>query len=152
MIQAICAAAPLNRLFKIAVFLLFVGCVGVLNAQPEKEIRQMLAEQQKAWNNGDIDGFMEYYWKSDSLRFMTKEKVTKGWNATLKRYKQGYPDKTAMGELDFDILSVEVLSTEHALVTGKWTVMASNEKESGHFNLLLRKMNGKWRIVLDHTS
>lgn len=137
---------------KIKFVFLLVFVSGLIFAQPEKEIRQLLAEQQKAWNNGDIDGFMEYYWKSDSLRFMTKEKVTKGWSATLKRYKQGYPDKAAMGKLDFDILSVEVLSADHALVTGKWTVVASNEKQSGHFNLLFRRMNGEWRIVLDHTS
>lgn len=146
-------ATPLFQLcYKFAVLLLIAGWGGEIQAQPEKDIRNCLMAQQKAWNNGDIEGFMEYYWKSDSLRFMTKEKVTKGWNATLKRYKQGYPDKASMGKLDFDILSVEVLGAEHALVTGKWTVLASNEKQSGHFNLLFRRINGEWRIVLDHTS
>jgi uncharacterized protein (TIGR02246 family) len=152
MMDVIRAAALTRRALKIAVLIFCIGHFGELNAQPEKEIRALLSAQQKAWNDGDIEGFMEYYWKSDSLRFMTKEKVTKGWNATLKRYKQGYPDKASMGQLDFDILSVEILGAEYALVTGKWTVVAFNEKQSGHFNLLLRKLNGKWRIVLDHTS
>ena len=137
---------------KIKLFFLHIFISGILLAQPETEIRSLLNAQQSAWNEGDIEGFMEYCWKSDSLRFMTKERVTKGWNATLKRYKQGYPDKASMGKLDFDILSVEVLSEQHALVTGKWTVITSAERESGHFNLLLKRFGEQWRIVLDHTS
>ena len=46
-------------------------------AQDAYAIRSLLYKQQDAWNAGDIEGFMEYYWKSDSLCFMTKDGVTK---------------------------------------------------------------------------
>ena len=121
-------------------------------AQDESDIRSILSQQQQAWNSGNIDAFMDYYWESDSLRFMTKQGVTRGWMNTLERYKKGYPDKASMGNLDFDILSVELLSADAALVTGRWQVTANAEQNAGHFNLLFRKKQGRWLIVLDHTS
>lgn len=139
------------RTMKHLLFFLLLSSTAAF-AQPENEIRQVLNAQQKAWNSGSLEGFMQYYWKSDSLRFMTKERVTWGWDATLKRYQKGYPDKASMGKLDFDILSVELLSDRAALVTGKWSVAVGTESESGHFNLLLKKIHGDWKIVLDHTS
>ena len=129
---------------------LFIGHKA--HTQAENEIRSLLNEQQKAWNNGNLEAFMEPYWKSDSLRFMTQEKITKGWKQTLERYKKGYPDKASMGVLEFDIVSIEILCEDAALVTGHWLVKSGDERNEGHFNLLWRKKNGRWVIVLDHTS
>lgn len=39
-------------------------------ADAEISIREVLTKQQDAWNNGDLDLFMEGYWKSDSLQFI----------------------------------------------------------------------------------
>jgi uncharacterized protein (TIGR02246 family) len=121
-------------------------------AQDADAIRSLLYKQQDAWNAGDIEGFMEYYWKSDSLCFMTKDGVTNGWQNTLDRYKKGYPDKESMGKLTFDLIRIDVLATDAALVAGKWLVDSATKSAQGYFNLLLRKKSGKWLIVLDHTS
>ncbi len=137
---------------KILILSLFCFTILSIRAQNESEIRAVLNLQQNAWNAGNIEGFMVHYWNSDSLRFITKEKVTFGWKNTLDRYKKGYPDKSTMGKLDFDILSVELLSAESALVTGHWKVTASSKTSEGHFNLLFRKKQNRWVIVLDHTS
>ena len=32
-------------------------------------IKKILSSQQKCWNNGDIDGFMQGYWNSEKLVF-----------------------------------------------------------------------------------
>ncbi len=121
-------------------------------AQDADAIRSLLYKQQDAWNAGDIEGFMEYYWKSDSLCFMTKDGVTNGWQNTLDRYKKGYPDKESMGKLKFDLIRIDVLAPDAALVAGKWLVDSATKSAQGYFNLLLRKKSGKWLIVLDHTS
>lgn len=121
-------------------------------AQDADAIRSLLHKQQDAWNAGDIEGFMEYYWKSDSLCFMTKNGVTNGWQNTLERYKRGYPDKQSMGKLTFDLIRIDLLAPDAALVAGKWLVDSATKSAEGHFNLLLRKKNGQWLIVLDHTS
>ena len=118
----------------------------------EKEIRQLLAVQTESWNRGDIEGFMETYWKSDSLLFIGKSGVNRGWQATLNNYKRGYPDTAAMGKLAFELIEVKSLSSEYYFIVGKWMLARSIGDLSGHFNLLLRRINGKWRIVADHSS
>jgi uncharacterized protein (TIGR02246 family) len=121
-------------------------------AQDSNDIRTLLYNQQVAWNEGKIEEFMNYYWRSDSLWFMTKGGVTNGWKNTLERYKRSYPNKESMGKLTFDIIRVDVFTPDAALVAGKWLVDSVSKSAQGHFNLLLRKKNGQWVIVLDHTS
>lgn len=117
-----------------------------------QKIITVLAEQQKAWNDGDIDAFMKGYWNSDELSFIGKKGVTRGWSNTLTNYKKGYPDAAAMGKLNFEVLELRVLSYDAAYMIGKYTLLRENDSPSGHFNLLWNKINGNWLIVSDHTS
>jgi ketosteroid isomerase-like protein len=119
---------------------------------PEVAIRKLLDKQSRAWNEGNIEGFMEGYWKNDSLVFVGKSGVTYGWNNTLNNYKKGYPDTTAMGELKFTLLSVKKLSPEYYHVIGKWHLQRSIGNLEGHFTLLFRKLKGQWYIIADHSS
>lgn len=82
----------------------------------KKEISQVLSVQQKAWNNGNIEGYMQGYHKSDSLRFASGGNVTYGWRTTLERYSKGYPDKTTMGKLTFSEIDIKMISKTSALV------------------------------------
>lgn len=118
----------------------------------ETAIRQLLDKQTQAWNRGDIETFMETYWKSDSLMFIGKSGVTYGWTNTLNNYKKGYPDTTAMGKLSFDILLIKRLSFQYFQVIGKWHLQRSIGDLSGHYTLLIKKIKGKWVIISDHSS
>ena len=138
---------------KTAVLLLLLSSF-VLQAQEkeDKAIRRLLTEQTASWNKGDIEGFMQTYWKSDSLMFIGKSGVTNGWQNTLNNYKKGYPDTAAMGKLSFDIIQVKPVSKEYAFVIGKWMLQRTAGDLSGHYTLLLRKIKGEWKIVADHSS
>jgi ketosteroid isomerase-like protein len=118
----------------------------------EKQIRSTLDKQTAAWNRGDIEGFMDGYWRSDSLMFIGKSGVTYGWQNTLNNYKKGYPDTASMGKLHFDIIEVKRLSVLYFSVVGKWHLSRSIGDLSGHFTLLFRKVKNKWVIVSDHSS
>ena len=118
----------------------------------EAAIRAVLAAEQIAWNNGNIEVFMEGYWKSDSLQFMSNRGVNHGWQETLDGYKVGYPDRAAMGTLSFEILSVKPINEIHFLVMGRFhLVRTSNNNLDGNFTLLFKKIDGKWVAVYDHT-
>jgi ketosteroid isomerase-like protein len=116
------------------------------------EIEKVLNAQTKAWNEGDIEKYMEGYWHSDSLLFIGKNGVTKGWTATLERYKKSYPGKEGMGKLDFTILSEEKMGNELYLVIGKWHLQREKDELGGHFSLIWKNINGKWVIITDHSS
>lgn len=114
-------------------------------------IRAVMETQQIAWNNGDIDKFMEGYWKSDSLKFMSNRGINKGWLATLEGYKKGYPDRAAMGTLRFEFLSIQPIDESHFLVMGKYFLTRVSNNLEGKFTLIFQKIDGKWVAIYDHT-
>lgn len=120
-------------------------------------IVSVLNYQETKWNEGDINGYMDGYLHSDSLKFITKKGVTYGWENTLQKYKKSYPDKAAMGHLKYDVISIEALCDHKAMMTGKWTLttFGSNNLKNeivGYFTLIWQKYDGKWFIIIDHTS
>jgi beta-aspartyl-peptidase (threonine type) len=115
-------------------------------------IETVLRDQAEAWNAGNLDKFMEHYWQSDDLTFSSGGKTTRGWNATLNRYREKYPSPEKMGKLKFDNLEVTPLGSEAALVLGQWHVERESEPLSGNFSLVVRKRNDRWLIIHDHTS
>ena len=102
------------------------------------QITNHMAQQSKAWNTGDVSGFMDYYWKSDSLRFIGKRGITWGWQSTFDNYKKSYPDKAAMGTLKFGVKSHEYLAQDKVLTIGTLGTNLSNQRTRRwnlHFNL-----------------
>jgi hypothetical protein len=118
----------------------------------EKAIRALLAAQTKAWNEGNLVGFMEGYLPSDSLLFVGKSGPTYGFNNTLNNYKKGYPDTASMGKLTFTLLAVTPIEKKHYRVLGKWSLQRSKGDISGFFTLLFQKIKGKWFVIQDHSS
>ena len=59
-------------------FVLLIFNFTVANAQPDadQKVLQVLKLQEQDWNRGDINGFMQGYWNSDSLQFVSKNGVT----------------------------------------------------------------------------
>lgn len=123
-----------------------------LTGKDKNEILTVLRNQQAAWNEGDIAAFMNGYWKSDSLKFIGKKGLTYGWQNTLDNYRKSYPDKKTMGILEFEIISVEGIGTEAALVIGKWSLKRDNDHPAGYFSLVWKRVGGEWVIVADHSS
>ena len=122
------------------------------NERIAAEVRRVMDAQVAAWNAGDIDGFMQGYWKSEKLVFVSGETVTKGWQPTIDRYKKNYDSRAKMGTLRFSDLEVNVLSKDSAAVLGSWALAREKDNPKGKFTLIFRKMKDGWRIVHDHTS
>jgi len=121
-------------------------------AKPETEIRAVLDAQVAAWNGGDLDTFMQGYWKSEKTEFVGSSGIQRGWQAVLDRYRKTYPDRRAMGTLTFSNLEITVLSPSAALVLGEWRLQREADHPGGVFTLVFRKFPEGWRIIHDHTS
>lgn len=115
-------------------------------------IETVLRTQEAAWNRGDIAGFMDGYAQNDSTLFAGKTRVNLGWQKVLDQYKRSYPDKSAMGTLQFDLIRIKVLDESNAYVVGKWTLTETDKASSGHFVLILEKGDKGWKITVDGTS
>lgn len=118
-------------------------------------IRAVLAAQQDAWNRGDVEGYMAAgYWQSPQLVFLSGGTITRGYEPVLARYKQNYQQAgKEMGRLEFRETEVELLAPDIALARGRWDLaMESKASVGGRYSLLLRKLDGGWRVVQDHSS
>jgi ketosteroid isomerase-like protein len=131
---------------------LFLCLASFAQKADEQAVRKLMDVQTSAWNAGNIDAFMETYWKNDSLLFVGGSGPTYGWQTTLNNYKKRYPDTVAMGKLHFDLLQLNPMPGNYYFVLGKWHLQRTIGDIGGFFTLLFRKINGKWVIIADHTS
>lgn len=140
-------------LLKMIILLQFSASVLAQESNEDfEQIRKIFLQQEKDWNRGDIDAFMKAYWKSEELQFGGANGITRGWQQTLENYKKGYPDKEAMGRLSFQIKDMTQHSDDVVSLTGSWELERINDRPGGHFLLIWRKIDGQWKIVVDHTS
>lgn len=115
-------------------------------------IRKSIVQQSADWNAGDLDAFMSVYWKSENLTFSSAGQTTRGWDATIARYRTRYPDKAAMGETEFSDLEFVRLDRNAFQVLGRWELKRESNPIGGRFTLIFKKIRGDWKIVHDHTS
>lgn len=147
----------MKNIFVSLIFVLIFAQVNFAQTEKQKmkfadDIRRVMNIQTAAWNRGDIEGFMDGYWKSENLVFVSGANITKGWQPTLDRYKKSYDSRAKMGALTFSDLEVEVLSKDSAVVLGSWSLQRAGDNPHGKFTLVFRRFKTGWKIVHDHTS
>ena len=129
------------------------GTVKQDDAATRRAVVAVLTTQTAAWNRGDMPGFMQGYWHSDSLVFLGRKGPTYGWQRILDNYQKNYPNAAAMGQLDFSGLRVTPLTPGAAQVVGHWHIAGPVAgDEQGYFLLVLRRVGGEWKVVADHTN
>ena len=140
----------------LAAFALF-ACVS--SSEPAKNddqiaasVRGVLEAQQAAWNKGDIDAFMDGYNRAETTTFVSGDELRQGWQMVLDRYKKTYKSREEMGTLSFSELSIKPISSDFALVDGRWQLTRAKDKPHGRFTLLFQRISGNWRIVHDTTT
>jgi len=139
---------------KTCISIFLVTCLSTLiPLQAQKDdveaIRTILREQQKAWSNNDLEGFMQGYWKSDSLTYYSSGNVTRGWQTTLNNYKKGYPTKAESGKLDFEIDAITPINEDAYYVMGQYFLTREAGDIDGTFMIIFKRIDGEWKIVAD---
>ena len=142
---------PVTLLYAV-IFAGFVQVVPVQAANAEAEIRAVLDAQADAWNRGDVDGYMDGYARGDSTEFISGDVLTRGWQTVRDRYAKKYDNRAKMGTLSFSEVNITPLSSDAALVVGRWKLERKDDNPHGRFTLLFRRTAEGWRIVHDHTS
>ena len=117
----------------------------------------MLNASASSWNGGDLDGFLDDYWRSEELTFSGSTGVTRGWEDVRTRYLDSYwAPGTVRDSLRFEGIEVFPLGEEHALALGQYVLFQPDAEglvaSTGFFSLVLQEMEGEWKILHDHTS
>ncbi|CAL2082742.1 nuclear transport factor 2 family protein [Tenacibaculum sp. 190524A02b] len=143
----------MKKLLLVSLTFLVMACAKTTKKTSEvtdkKEIITIMKAQEKAWSNHDLEGFMEGYWKSDSLKFYGSNGLTYGWKKTLENYKKGYPTKEYSGTLNFKINDISKIKEEAYYVMGEYHLTRKVGDANGVFMIIFKKINGEWKIVAD---
>ncbi|MFL2617988.1 MAG: YybH family protein [Flavobacteriaceae bacterium] len=140
---------------KIILSLLFFPlftCAQNLSSSDSLKIINVLEKQKIAWNNNDIDEFMNGYFNSEKLVFSGQSGPVYGWKSTKERYLTKYNSKELMGNLKFDINKIFLFKSGVVILLGKFYLKREIGDSSGFFTLVFKKVKGKWYIISDHTS
>lgn len=135
---------------KISIILL-LSLYQIFSAQ-EKDILKVMNDQQIAWNNGNLEEFMQGYWNSEEMMFIGKNGANFGWQKTLDNYKRSYGTKEKMGILTFSDRKVKMLGKNYAHVFGKWHLARVEGDLGGIYTLVFQKFKDGWKIISDHTE
>lgn len=142
-----------SSLFALLFFTMVIGCQPFEPSAPSsEELEAVMNAQVDAWNKGDIGGYMDGYWKSDSLIFTGGKSITYGHKAALERYKKSYKSQKEMGILDFQDVRHQFLGDANAFTVGEWILYRENDTLSGRYTLVWKLESGHWKIIADHSS
>ena len=134
-----------------ALALVVASCATNTTTEQEDKtaILEVLKTQEKAWSNHDLEGFMQGYWKNDSLKFYGSNGLTYGWDKTLANYKRGYPTKDHSGTLNFKINDISKIQDGAYFVMGEYHLTRKVGDANGVFMIIFKKIDGEWKIVAD---
>ena len=150
----------MKKIFLLLCLVISTSCISQVSAlvsevtsTTEKEdktaILAVMKLQEKAWSAHDLEGFMQGYWKNDSLKFYGGGGITKGWQQTLDNYKKGYPTKEHSGTLNFIINDISKIDEGSYWVMGEYYLKRSVGDANGVFIIIFKEIEGVWKIVAD---
>jgi ketosteroid isomerase-like protein len=141
------------RLCLLVAVLCLIGCARRFQASDRQALQSLIDGQQQAWNRGDLSGYMEGYARGPELVFTSGNKVRRGWDETMAAYQKRYGgNRAGMGRLAFEILGVQPVGADGAVVLGRWRLTETPQAGGGVFSVVAERRPEGWRIVHDHTS
>ena len=126
-----------------------INAISQTETEDKKAILSVLKTQETAWNQFDLEVYMQGYWKSDSLKFYGGKGLTNGWQKTLDNYKKGYPSREFTGTLTFTVDAVTKIEDNSYHVMGQYHLVREKGNANGVFLIIFKKIDGEWKIVAD---
>jgi uncharacterized protein (TIGR02246 family) len=121
-------------------------------AADETEIRNVISRMQDAWNHGDFRGYMQGF-KNPDVVFVSGGRFQDGWQGTLDHYIRNYgASAQTRGTLRFYDIRVEMLAPDAAQLISHFELLRPEHPQYGINTRLMRKVDGRWVIALNHVS
>jgi ketosteroid isomerase-like protein len=127
-----------------------LGAQGTVAAEADtQQILDLISGMQEAWNRGDFRGYMDGF-KNPDVVFVSGGRFQDGWQGTLDHYIRDYG--TSRGTLRFYDIHVEILAPDAAQLVSRFELIRPQHPQYGINTRLMRKVNGRWVIALNHVS
>ncbi|WP_242922885.1 YybH family protein [Pontibacter liquoris] len=119
----------------------------------EKEVIQALEGQIAAWNAGDLEAAMAFYWNSPDILWINKTGLEKGYQEVLDMFRQDFTDSSHMGQYSYEPLHIEQITPEVVFFVIRWKILLRGKRLMGGVSSQLwKKPAGRWVITCEHAS
>jgi hypothetical protein len=116
-------------------------------------VQQALAGQVQAWNKGDLEKAMTFYWNSPEMLWISKKGIEKGYEEVLDMFRKDFSDSSKMGIYSYEPLHMEWLSPEAVFYVFRWKIELQGKRLMGGVSSQLWKnIEGNWVATSEHAS
>lgn len=118
------------------------------------DVVKIILAQQNAWNKGDLDAYLSHYKDAPDTQAVLANLV-RGVDNIRAAYKQNFPNRDAMGEIEDTDIEVKALGDNYALATGRYHLnrpKKSGGPIEGTFMELFEKTPTGWRIIFSQST
>lgn len=118
-----------------------------------KEVKQALEGQISAWNKGDLETAMTFYWNSPEMLWISKNGTEKGYQEVYDMFLQDFTDRSKMGVYTYDPLYIEQVSKEAVYFVFRWKIELDGKRLMGGVSSQVwKKIGGRWVVTSEHAS
>jgi hypothetical protein len=118
-----------------------------------QEAKKALEGQIEAWNKGDLETAMTYYWNSPQMLWISKNGTEKGYQEVLDMFLQDFADRSKMGVYTYEPLHIEQVSKEAIYFVFRWKIELDGKRLMGGVSSQLWKnIGGRWVVTSEHAS
>jgi uncharacterized protein (TIGR02246 family) len=136
----------------VAVALIATAATAASPAEEKAAIVKVIADMQQAWNRGDFRGYMAGF-ANPQVVFVSGGRIQDGWQGTLDHYVRDYGgDPARRGTVRFYDMTVDLLAPDAALLISHYHLERATSPQEGINTRLFRKIDGRWRITMNHVS
>jgi uncharacterized protein (TIGR02246 family) len=121
------------------------------------QIAAMLVRSAASWNRGDLDAFVDDYLPGDTTTFVGGRGILRNTPPIRAAYAPrfapgGVRDSLSFVLLDVDPLAPDVVNVIARYVLARHVAGRDSITATGPTSLVMRRVEGRWRIVHDHSS
>ncbi len=118
-----------------------------------QEVKKALEGQIFAWNNGDLETAMTYYWNSPDMLWISKNGTDKGYQEVYDMFLQDFKDRSKMGVYTYEPLHIEQVSKEAVYFVFRWKIALDGKQLMGGVSSQVwKKLNSRWVVTSEHAS
>lgn len=136
-------------------------CVAGQNSDPlftatrqQLDVAKIILAQRDAWNKGDLDAYLSFYKNAPDTEAVLANLV-RGVENIRAAYKQNFPSKDSMGNIEDSDVEVRALGDNFALASGRYHLMRSKKAGGpveGTFSELFEKTSAGWQIIFSEST
>ena len=126
-------------------------------AAVREQIAAMLVRSAANWNRGALDAFVDDYLPGDTTTYIGGRGILRGTAPIRAAYAPrfapgGVRDSLSFVLLDVDPLAPDVVNVIATYVLSRRVTGRDSVTATGPTSLVMRRVEGRWRIVHDHSS